>query len=114
MFKTALAAALLFAAPAAAQDAPAAGAHDDHAGHGDHAAHADAQAEAELTIDSPIRDLLANEAAAAVLEKHMPGVAQHPARAQFEAMTLKQVQPFSQGMITDAMIEAIDADLKAL
>ncbi len=29
-------------------------------------------------------------------------------------MSLKQVQPLSQGMITDAMLAAIDTELKAL
>jgi hypothetical protein len=113
MHKTALAlAALMIAAPAVAQQAPAAPAGNGHAGH-DAPAAAPAAVPA-FTIDTPIRDILANPAAAAVLEKHIPGVAEHPARPQFEAMSLKQVQPLSQGMITDAMLAAIDTELKAL
>ncbi|HEV7352390.1 MAG TPA: hypothetical protein VGN74_04600 [Brevundimonas sp.] len=113
MQKTALAlAALMIAAPAVAQQAPAAPAGNGHAGHG--APAAATPAAPAFTIDTPIRDILANPAAAAVLEKHIPGIAAHPARPQFEAMSLKQVQPLSQGAITDAMLTAIDTELKAL
>ncbi|MFN7534600.1 MAG: hypothetical protein ACK5QD_06585 [Brevundimonas sp.] len=113
MHKTTLVfAALMIAAPAVAQDAPAAPAGDGHAGHA--APAAATPAAPAFTIDTPIRDILANPAAAAVLEKHIPGVAEHPARPQFEAMSLKQVQPLSQGAITDAMLAAIDTELKAL
>jgi hypothetical protein len=113
MQKTVLAlAALMIAAPAVAQQAPAAPAGNGHAGHG--APAPATPAAPAFSIDTPIRDILANPAAAAVLEKHIPGVAEHPARPQFEAMSLKQVQPLSQGMITDAMLAAIDAELKAL
>jgi hypothetical protein len=48
------------------------------------------------------------------MEKHLPGVTNHPMRSQFEDMTLAQVAPLSQGAITQATIDAIDADLKAL
>jgi hypothetical protein len=113
MQKTALVlAALMIAAPAVAQQAPAAPAGNGHAGHA--APAAATPAAPAFTVDTPIRDLLADARAAAVLEKHIPGVAEHPARPQFEAMSLKQVQPLSQGMITDAMLAAIDTELKAL
>lgn len=104
MIKSVLAAAVLVAlAPAAlAQTAPA----QDHSAHAAHAA--------RPTIASPIKDLLNNPETAAVMEKHLPGVAQHPMRPQFEDMTLAQVMPISQGAITQATIDAIDTDLKAL
>ena len=66
------------------------------------------------TINSTIKDLLANPATAAVIEKHLPGVAQHPALPQFQDYTLPQVAPMSGGAVTPAIIEAIDTDLKAL
>lgn len=105
MIKTVLVvAALTTLAPAAlAQTAPA----QDHANHA-------APAAARPTIASPIKDLLNNPETAAVMEKHLPGVAQHPMRPQFENMTLAQVMPMSGGMITQATVDAIDADLKAL
>ncbi len=103
-----LAAAILAIAPAAVaqQTAPA----QDHSNHANHAA----PAAARPTIASPIKDLLNNPQTAEVMEKHLPGVGAHPMRPQFEDMTLAQVMPLSQGMITQATIDAIDADLKAL
>ena len=75
----------------------------------------DAAAHAALpTITSSIKDLLANPTTAAVVEKHLPGVSQHPALPQFQDMTLGQVAPLSGGAVTPAVIEAIDTDLKAL
>jgi uncharacterized protein YprB with RNaseH-like and TPR domain len=103
-----LAAAVLAIAPAAVaqQAAPA----QDHSNHVNHTA----TATARPTIASPIKDLLNNPQTAEVMEKHLPGVGAHPMRSQFEDMTLAQVMPLSQGMITQATIDAIDADLKAL
>ena len=108
MSKVAIAFALLavpFAAPAQAQD---------HAHHAAAPAPAAAPAAARPTITSSIKDLLANAQTRAVLEKHLPGVSQHPALPQFQDMTLAQVAPVSQGAVTAEMIAAIDADLKAL
>ncbi|CAL1691634.1 hypothetical protein MMB232_01781 [Brevundimonas subvibrioides] len=107
MMKSILAAAALaaVATAASAQTAPATPP-ADHAAHADHAA--------LPTITSSIKDLLANPATAAVLEKHLPGVSQHPALPQFQDMTLSQVAPLSGGAVTPAIIEAIDNDLKAL
>lgn len=69
---------------------------------------------ANPTIDSSIKDLLADPDTAAILEKHLPGIGSHPALPQFEGMTLAEVMPLSEGAITDAIIDAIDADIKAL
>ncbi|MBU2166935.1 MAG: hypothetical protein KKF88_03755 [Alphaproteobacteria bacterium] len=69
---------------------------------------------ANPTIDSPIKDLLADPDTAAILEKHLPGISSHPALPQFEGMTLAEVAPYSEGEVTDAIIAAIDADIKAL
>lgn len=73
-----------------------------------------APAAARPTIASSIKDLLANAQTRAVVEKHLPGVSQHPALPQFQDMTLAQVAPVSGGAVTPAIIAAIDADLKAL
>ncbi|MBX9574191.1 MAG: hypothetical protein K2X07_00955 [Caulobacteraceae bacterium] len=70
--------------------------------------------DAKPNIGWTIGDLLANPKSAAVLEKHLPGIADHPARPQFEGMTLEEVVPYSDGAVTPEMIDAIDADLKAL
>ena len=73
-----------------------------------------APAAARPTIASPIKDLIANAQTRAVLEKHLPGISQHPALPQFQDMTLAQVAPASNGALTPELIAAIDADLKAL
>lgn len=70
--------------------------------------------DAKPNIGWTIGELLENEKAAAVLEKHVPGISDHPARPQFEGMTLEEVAPLSNGELTQEMIDAIDADLKAL
>lgn len=70
--------------------------------------------DAKPNIGWTIGDLLKNEKSAAVLEKHVPGISDHPARPQFEGMTLEEVAPLSNGELTQEMIDAIDADLKAL
>ena len=92
-------------AQTAAPPAPA----EDHSAHAGHA-----PAAARPTIESSIEALVADPATKVVMDKHLPGLADHPAYGQFKGMTLRQVAPFSQGHITDAVIAAIDADLKAL
>lgn len=107
----AAAASLLLAGAASAQTAPtsAPAPSEDHSAHAGHA-----PAAARPTIESSIEALVTDPATKAVMDKHLPGLADHPAYGQFKGMTLRQVAPFSQGHITDAVITAIDADLKAL
>ncbi len=94
-------AALALAAPAFAQDA--------HAGHAGHAAEASA---AKLSAaDSPIEAIAAAPDGKAALDKNLPGLTTHEAYDQFKGMSLKQVQPMSQGAITDEQIAALQADL---
>ncbi|MDC8753742.1 hypothetical protein OIK40_03695 [Erythrobacter sp. sf7] len=69
---------------------------------------------AAFTVDTPIAALMADERAKAVLDKHLPGIDQHPAYEQFKAMSLKALAPFSQGMISDDMLAAIEADLATI
>ncbi|MEL7444558.1 MAG: hypothetical protein AAGK02_01945 [Pseudomonadota bacterium] len=80
-------------------------------GHGDHS---EEKVEAPLSLDTPIEQLVADEAAKAILEKHIPGISQHPSYEQFKALSLRTVQPFSQGAITPEMLDAIAADLEKL
>ena len=96
--KTALLALPLLFAPVAAL------AMDDHA---DHAAQA-------LTIESPIEALMANDAARAIVLEQLPGLDEHPAYGQFKSMSLKAVQPFSQGAITEDALTKIAEGLAAI
>ena len=66
---------------------------------------------ASVGLDSPIEVLLANEKAKAVLDARIPGLSNHPMLDQFKAMSLKQLLPMAGGQLTDAMLEAVAADL---
>ena len=92
-------AALLPFAPLAAQDA-----------HGAHAAMATA---AKFTLDTPIEALAADPAAKAVLDKFLPGTTTHPSYDMFKGMTLVELKPFSEGLITDETLAAIKSELPA-
>jgi hypothetical protein len=69
---------------------------------------------AGMSLDTPIEQIAANPAGKAVLDKDMPGLTTHPAYEQFKSMSLKQVQPMSQGAITDDALAKTGADLAAL
>ena len=83
----ALAAPLAFAAPAAAQQA------------------------APLNLDSPIEALVADAKANPVIQANLPRIDKHPAFDMFKAMSLKQMQPYSQGRITDELLAKIGKEL---
>jgi len=78
-----------------------------------HMEKAEAPAE-KLSIDSSIENLMANEATAAILLKHIPGINEHPAYDQFKGMSLIALQPWSAGAVTDEIIAAVKADLATL
>jgi hypothetical protein len=63
---------------------------------------------------TPIADLAAKPETKAILDKDVPGLTAHPAFEQFKAMTLKALQPMSQGALTDAQLAAVQADLDKL
>ena len=98
--KTIAFAALLFgaAAPALAQTAPA-------------PAPTTAPAPAKFSADTPIQDIVADPAAKAVLDKNLPGLTGLPEYEMFKGLSLKQVQAYSNGKLTDAMIAKTNADL---
>jgi hypothetical protein len=70
-----------------------------------------AAAPAAPSLDLTIEQLLANEKTKAVLDARIPGLSSHPMLDQFKAMSLKQLQPMSGGQLTEAMLEAVAADL---
>lgn len=72
-------------------------------------------AAAAASVDNtPIVELVDNPATKAVLDKHVPGVADHPSYDMFKGMTLRQVEPMSEGVLDDGKLAAIQADLDAL
>jgi len=68
---------------------------------------------AGLSIESPIRDLLANPAAVDVLNKDMPGLTTYPQLDMIKSMSLKQIAQFPQAHLDEAKLKAIQADLDA-
>jgi hypothetical protein len=101
------AAALAFLAPGAfAQTAPAPAA----------AAPATAApaATAKFSLDTPIEALVADAKAKAVLDADLPGVTTHPSYDMFKGMSLRAVQPMSDGKLTDEMLKKVETDLAAI
>ena len=70
--------------------------------------------QAPLTIDTPIEAIVAVPAGKAVLEAKMPTLLTHPSYEQFKGMSLKELQPYSQGAITDEKLADVDAALRAI
>jgi hypothetical protein len=71
-------------------------------------------APAAPTIDSAIGDIANTPEGKAVIDKHLPNLLGHPSYEQFKGLSLKQVQPYSNGAITDEQIAAIEAELKSI
>ncbi len=67
-----------------------------------------------FTLDTPIEQIAANPAGKAVLDKDLPGLLSHPAYEQFKSMSLSEVEPMSQGALTDDMLAKTAKDLAVL
>ena len=104
-FLPVLGAALLVPAVAAAQTAPAPAAPAEPA---------KPAAAAKFTLDTPIGELLANEAAKAVLDKDLPGLTQLPQLEMIKGLSLKQLQPYSDGKLTDELLAKTESSLAAI
>ncbi|MBX9859206.1 MAG: hypothetical protein K2Y20_06395 [Sphingomonas sp.] len=100
----ALAASLtLVATPAFAQTAPAP------------APTAAPAATAKFGVDTPIEQLVADEKAKAVLQTVLGAdITQNPFYDQIKAMSFAQVQPLSQGQITDETMKKLAEGLAAI
>ncbi len=66
---------------------------------------------AKPTVDSTIEAIAADPKGKAVLDAQFPGMLAHESYPQFKAMTLKAVQPYSGGLITDEKIATVAAEL---
>ncbi len=70
-----------------------------------------------FTIHSTLRDILSDERAKAILEKHMPGASSHPDLPMAMHMTLQQISYYPEAAeagLSQEKLQVIDADLKAL
>jgi Spy/CpxP family protein refolding chaperone len=61
-----------------------------------------------------ISDLLANPATKAVVEKDLPGLTADPRLQQAMSMTLTDIEAYSEGKITDAVLAKVQADFDAI
>lgn len=71
-------------------------------------------AAAKFTLDTPIQDIVADAQGKAVLDKHLPGLIDLPQYDMFKALSLKQVQPYSNGKLTDELLAQTATDLAAI
>ena len=67
-----------------------------------------------FTLDTPIEHLVADPATKAVLDRELPGLTTHDRYGQFKGMSLKALKPFSDGLITDERLAAVEAGLGEL
>ncbi|WP_133366345.1 hypothetical protein [Qipengyuania sediminis] len=101
------------AALAASLAAVPALANPDHAGHAAPAA-SPAATQARFTLDTPLGELMADPTARAVVEGVIPGMDKHPSYEMAKGMSLKQIQPYANGAITDEQLAKIGTGLAAI
>jgi hypothetical protein len=68
----------------------------------------------DMTIDSPIFDLLNDPGAHAVLAKDLPKLLAYDALDVFRQMSLREISRYLQAEIDDAKLHRVQADLAAL
>jgi hypothetical protein len=69
---------------------------------------------AKFTVDTPLETIVADPAGKAALDANMPGLTTHQMYEAFKGMSLKQLQPMSNGKITDAALVKVGAALAAV
>jgi beta-glucosidase len=67
-----------------------------------------------VTLASTIRDLMSNEAALAVLEKHLPGFSSNPQLGFAQGFSLNQLAGFDAQTFNEQVLNAIAADLEQI
>ncbi len=64
--------------------------------------------------NAKLGELLADEKAAAILEKYMSGISTHPAMGLLHAYTIKQIAEYPQSNLPEPKVAVILAELAAL
>ena len=67
-----------------------------------------------LSIDSKVKELMKNDAAAEILEKFAPGFKTNPQMKLVQGLTFRKLCSFPQAGISPDKLEEIDKALKAL
>jgi hypothetical protein len=69
---------------------------------------------AKFNLDTPIQDIVADAAGKAVLDKDLPGLIGLPQYEMFKGLSLKQLQGYSDGKLTDETLAKTATDLAAI
>ena len=64
--------------------------------------------------NSTVRDLMENDQARAIVERHLPGATTHPLLSQAWYMTLREVSYYPESGMTRAQFDAIVEDLSTV
>ena len=67
-----------------------------------------------LSVDSKVKELMKNDAAAELLEKYAPGFKTNPQMKLVGALTFRKLAAFPQAGISSEKLDEINAALKAL
>ena len=67
-----------------------------------------------FSVNSKLRDLINDERATAVLDKHIPGASSHPQLHLGLDMTLKEISWYPESGLTPAKLQALVEDLEKL
>jgi hypothetical protein len=67
-----------------------------------------------LSVDSKVKELLKNEAAADLIEKYAPGFKTNPQMKLVQGLTFRKLASYPQAGLTPEQVEEIDSALKAL
>jgi hypothetical protein len=70
-----------------------------------------AEAASRLSLDTPVEALMADAAGKAVVLANMPGLDTHPMYDMIKGMSLRQLQPYSEGKITDEILAKVGKEL---
>lgn len=69
---------------------------------------------AKFGLDTPIQDIVANDAARAALDASLPGVSTHTSYEMFKSMTLRQVAGYAPDQLTPEKLAAAEKALAAV
>ena len=64
-----------------------------------------------FSIDTPIRELIANPQAKAALDRHMPNLSGHEQLASFQNMSIRALASHPHASIPNSRVQALQADL---
>lgn len=67
-----------------------------------------------FSLDSKVKDILKNPAAAAVLDKYSPDASRNPQMKLVGGLTFRKLASFPQAGLTEEKVAEIDEKLKAI